>query len=425
MKSISIGIIGAGTVGAGVIDLLEGQRERLVRRSNVRFEIKTVCDLLWREKGELLRGIPGTDDAATLLQDPEIDIIVELIGGQEPARTLILEAIDRGKSVVTANKALLARSGREIFRRAAEKNVEVGFEAAVAGALPVIKTLRRGLIVNDIRALYGILNGTCNFIITRMQEEGMDYDRALQLAQERGFAEADPSFDVNGNDAAQKLAILAGLAFDADIDEGRVPVEGIASIRQVDLALAASMGYVIRLLAVARRTADGSLLLRVHPAMISRNHNLASVVNEKNAIFFDTAYSGPCMIMGLGAGSHPTAAAVISDLVAVARNRQGEPEIWSVQSDDPVRFTRNYRYRYYLRFQTVDRPGVLAQIAGILAGEEISINSMLQQEGPEPVNVVLTTHEAPENRMLGALEKIDRLAVVLEPTVHLRIEDQI
>ena len=426
MKTVKIGIIGAGTVGRGVLDILRRQGDLIAKRAGVAFEVKAVCDRSWEKKKEFLGNAAASADFALIRDDPEIEIVLELIGGREPARTYILESLQNGKSVITANKALLAAAGREIFSAARAAKKEIGFEAAVAGALPVIKSLRRGLIANETRALYGILNGTCNFIITKMQEERMDYSQALRLAQEKGFAEADPSFDVNGNDAAQKLALLAGLAFDVFIEEDKVPAEGIANLRQVDLTLAESMGWVIRLLAVARREDDGSLLLRVHPAMIHKEHILASVVGEKNAVFLDTSNSGPCLIMGLGAGSHPTAAAVISDLVHIARNRDGEPEFW-YDTDDAVApaYADHCSYRYYLRFRTLDQPGVLAAISRVLAEENISIATMHQQEGSEPVDVVLLTHSAPEDRLIRALKKIDELPVIKEPTVHLRIEDHI
>ena len=424
MKTIHIGLFGAGTVGRGVIEMLRTQAETLEKRGGVRFNVKAVCDRSYRKKAEALKGINASDDPAIVLDDPEIEIVMELIGGIEPAHQYILAALDKGKAAVTANKALLAGHGPEIFARAQEKRVELGFEAAVAGALPVIQTLRRGLVVNDINAFYGILNGTCNFIITKMQDEGMDYADALKLAQDKGFAEADPSFDVGGNDAAQKLAILASLCYDAPVTEADVPTEGITDIRPVDLRLAESMGWVIRLLGVARKEESGELFLRVHPAMIAKNHVLASVVAEKNAIFFDTSHSGPSLLMGNGAGAHPTAAAAISDLIAIARNTSGEPEIWLAGTERP-RFARDYNYRYYLRFQTVDQPGVLADIARELASHNISIATVHQEEGEEPVNMVVLTHTARESDLMNAIKTIDQLERVLEPTIIIRIEDHI
>ena len=423
MNTLKIGLIGAGTVGSGVIEILRADKELLKQRTGVSLEITMICDRLWREKSELIGDIPASDNADDIFNHPDIDVVVELIGGIEPAKSFHLKALQSGKSVVTANKALLARHGKEIFETAQKQKKEIGFEAAVAGALPVIKTLRRGLVANRIKSLYGILNGTCNFIISRMQNAGMEYEDALKLAQEKGFAEADPSFDVNGNDAAQKLVLLAGLSFDTEISEEDIPVEGISNIKQVDLKIASSMGWVVRLLAVAKMTEENSLLLRVHPAMIHKGHILASVVEEKNAVFFDTSNSGPCMIMGLGAGSRPTAAAVISDLIAIGRQRIDEPEIWLSTGKTPLNFNATNGYRFYLRIETQDRPGVLAQISTILAKEDISIASVHQHEGPEPVDLVIITYRADEERMTQAIEKIDQLSSVMNPTVHLRIEE--
>lgn len=418
MKKVKIAIAGLGTVGRGVLESLRERKSSLMARTGIEFEVSAVFDRSYGKKKDILGNIPASDNPEILYKDPEIQIVAELIGGQEPARGIILSSIENGKSVVTANKALLAAHGREIFQKAKEKNVSVGFEAAVAGALPVIKTLRRTLVVNEIRSIYGILNGTCNFIITKMQNEKMDYADALKLAQQKGFAESDPSFDVNGNDAAQKLALLSGIAFDNFIPEDAVSVEGITSISQLDLSIAQGMGWIIRLLAVAKRYENGSCLLRVHPAMISENHILAHVLDEKNAVLFDTSHSGPALIMGNGAGSLPTAAAVISDLVSVSRNES--PEIWML-GNVPVKPVTNVHYRYYLRFQTKDQPGVLSEIAHILAQNNISIASVHQHEGNEPVNVVVITHDAGESNMEAALKAIDNLSVVLVPTIRIRI----
>lgn len=422
MKKINIGIIGLGTVGRGVVQSLRDRSEVLKLRTGLDITVKAVLDRSYTKKQELLAGLTASDDPAILFDDPEIDIILELIGGIEPARSFILRALESGKSVITANKALLAKHGVEIFSKAAEKGCHVGFEAAVAGALPVIKTLRRTLSVNDIQEIYGILNGTCNFIITRMQYDGMDYDEALRLAQESGFAEADPSFDVNGNDAAQKLALLAGIAFDNFIPEEKVQVEGISTIRVLDLEIAEEMGWVVRLIAMAKKELDGGFLLRVHPVMLPEDHFLGHVQDEKNAVLFETSHSGPTLIMGLGAGSHPTAAAVISDIVSVAKN--AVPETW-LTSTNEVRVIDDYTYRYYFRFQTKDQPGVLAEIAHILSENRISIASVHQQEGAEPVDVVVITHEAGEAAMKAALKKIDALPMILSETIAIRILDEL
>ncbi len=422
MNVVRIGLFGAGTVGRGLIEMLRSQRELLASRTGTSFELVSVCDRSYERKADALAGVRAGSDPALILGDSTIDVVVELMGGLEPAREIVLAALRAGKNVVTANKALLSAHGPEIHRTAAETGREVAFEAAVAGALPVIRTLRRGLVANEIRGLYGILNGTCNFIITRMQSTGMDYDAALKLAQERGFAEADPAFDVDGRDAAQKLAILAGLAFDTVVAEQNILVQGIRNIRRVDLLLADTMGWEVRLLATARRQDDGSLLLRVHPAMIPKAHILSSVTEERNAVFFDTSHAGPCLLMGLGAGAFPTASAVLSDLVALASRRADRPDTYRMGTQTPT-FAETGAYRSYLRVQTLDRPGVLADVARILADRGISIATVHQNEGTEPVDVVILTHHAPESRMMEALRIIDELPVVQQPTVHLRIED--
>lgn len=424
MKTVRIGLLGFGTVGQGLVSILRKEKQRLLDRTGMVFEVKAVCDRSWQKKVSQLEHIPAHFEASPVLSDPEIDIIVELIGGISPAGDYVKQALTNGKHIVTANKALLARDGAAIFALASEKKKEIGFEAAVAGALPVIKSLRRSLVANEIRAMYGILNGTCNFIITRMQDDVMDYREALKLAQEKGFAEADPQFDVSGKDAAQKLSLLSSLAFDCRISEDDIYTEGITSIRPVDLNIAESMGWVIRLLAVAKRKEDGSLHLRVHPAMIHQDHILASVKDEKNAVFFDTSYSGPTLVMGLGAGANPTAAAVISDLVAISRHESGFPERWISTTGTFVPF-RDYSYRFYLRFQTKEQTGVLADIARILADFGISIATVHQQEGAEPVDVVVITHHANERALVEAIEKIDNLSVIMAPTVYIRIQDEI
>jgi homoserine dehydrogenase len=409
-------------VGRGVIQTLREREKILAARTGLTFRVCGVVDRSFHRKSDFLEGIPASDEPSLIFDNPEIEIVLELIGGIEPARSHLVRAIESGKSVVTANKALLAKHGKEIFSLATERGVQIGFEAAVAGALPVIKTMRRTLAVNDIRSIYGILNGTCNFIITRMQKDGMDYADALKLAQEKGFAEADPSFDVNGNDAAQKLALLSGIAYDNFIPEERILVEGITGIRRADITNAENMGWVLRLIAMSRRVDSDGYMIRVHPAMLPENHILGHVQDEKNAVLFETSHSGPTLIMGLGAGSLPTAAAVISDLISIAKNV--EPENWMV-SHSEIHTLSDCTYRFYLRFQTVDRPGVLAQIAQILASNNISIASVHQQEGAEPVDVVVITHDAGERAMAKALAEIDTLPIILAPTVSVRILDRL
>ncbi len=423
VKKVRIGIIGAGTVGRGVISTLRDQKELLQKRTGLDIEVIAVSDRSWQKKTDFLQGIPASDNPEIVLNNPEVDIVLELIGGLEPAGQYVEQALRKGKPVVTANKALLAKKGKEIFPLAYSQNLNIGFEAAVAGALPVIKSLRRSLVVNDIRAFYGILNGTCNFIISKMESDGMDYAHALELAQRLGFAEADPSFDVNGNDAAQKLALLAGLSFDTFVPEETVFTEGISRIRKVDLDIVASMGKVVRLLGIARRFEDGSSILRVHPAIIPGDHILGHVKDERNAVYFDTSHSGPVLIMGSGAGANPTAAAVISDIVFIARSGE-QVERW-MAGDHSLTLVKDLQYSFYLRFQTMERPGVLADIARVLADHGISIARFHQEEGEEPVQVVVMTHHASESRLAEAVRKIDEMPIVLEPTTVIRMLDQL
>jgi homoserine dehydrogenase len=415
---VKIGLLGAGTVGQSLIEIIHADREQIARRTGLSLEIKAVFDRSYQKKPRLI-GMNAGADPSIVLDDPEISVVIELIGGVTTAKDLITRALSAGKSVVSANKALLAsEAGPALFALAASKGVRIGFEAAVAGAIPVIRAMRMHYVSGHVRSLHGILNGTCNFIITRMESEGMDYAAALKLAQEKGFAEADPAFDVSGKDAAQKLAILAGLMFDSYVPEGALQVEGIESIRSVDLRIARRMGYVIRLLGVARRTEEGALL-RVHPAMVPENHILASVKEERNAVFLDSTTAGPALLVGKGAGGTPTATAVLSDLIDVAVNKQG-PAIFQGST---LRICPQSSYRFYLRLQTKDQPGVLAEIARVLADHRISIASFHQEEGPEPVQLVLITHHAPETAMKQALEHIDALSCVVLPSVMIRKED--
>lgn len=418
MKDIKIGLIGLGTVGCCLLEILRNDHARLVSRSGINFSIVKICDRSYQKKGKILQNIPATDHWQELIDDPTIEIIVELIGGVEPAHKIIDAALRAGKAVVTANKALLAKHGNQILKLARETEGEIAFEAAVAGALPVIKNLRRALVADQIDVLYGILNGTCNFIITRMQEDNMDYSAALQLAQDKGFAEADPAFDVEGLDAAQKLAILSALSFDTAITESAVNVTGITALRKIDHDYARQMNHVIRLLAVARRD---PLQMHVQPVMIPRDHILASVREERNAIYFESNHAGPSLIMGQGAGGGPTAASVLSDLLFLASKDRSKSEHWLSGTLVPQPYL-DLQASFYLRFQTTDRPGVLARIAHLLAEEEISIAQLHQQEGQEPVDVVLITHTISEKKLKNALRAIDSQDFILAPTVILRFE---
>ncbi len=421
MKEIGIGLLGAGTVGRGLIEILEAEGRRIASRTGVNIVLRRVADRSFQKKPVLAAYAP-TDSIDEVIDDPSVDVVVELIGGLDTAGPAIQRALRAGKSVVTANKALIAAQATDIFEAIAEgrkknETTTIGFEAAVGGALPLVRNMRLIWSAGGMQRMVGILNGTCNFIISRMQD-GMEYAEALKLAQEKGFAEADPTFDVSGMDAAQKLAILSMLAFDVMVRDTDVHVEGIEGFHRVDHELARKMGRVIRLLAIARRI-DDRLLLRVHPAMIPANHLLADVRDELNALFVDEQYAGPSLIVGSGAGALPTAAAVLSDLVAIG---SGSANRW-VGELEPLKSLEDARYRFYFRFRTVDRSGVLARIAGVLARHDISIATMHQEEGREPVDVVIVTHEASESAVRSAIAEIDGDEIILAPSVVIRMED--
>jgi homoserine dehydrogenase len=419
-KRIRLGILGAGTVGQSLIKIIEKEQNRILRNHGISIEISKVGDRSF-EKKEILKKYNCTKNLNEVIEDKEIDIIVELIGGIEPARELVIKAIENHKSIVTANKALLANHGKTIFELIKQKQqnnipITIGFEASVGGALPIIKNLRRMWSFGNIHSLVGILNGTCNFIISKM-EEGLEYQEALKLAQEKGFAEADPTFDVSGKDAGQKLAIISSLASGCWIEEKDIIIEGIEKIQKIDHEIAQKWGMVIRLIAISRFYHD-QLLLRVHPALISKNHLLADVRNEYNALFVEEEYSGSTFIVGKGAGGFPTASAVLADIVSIA---SGSKNLW-FQEFGSTKLIQDADYRFYLRFQTIDKPGVLAAISRVLADFNISIASMHQEEGEEPVNVVIFTHECKESAISRALEVINqKKEIILAPTIVLRV----
>lgn len=419
-KRIRLGILGAGTVGQSLIKIIEKEQNRILRNHGISIEIFKVGDRSF-EKKEILKKYNCTKNLNEVIEDKEIDIIVELIGGIDPARELIIKAIENHKSIVTANKALLANHGKTIFELIKQKQqnnipITIGFEASVGGALPIIKNLRRMWSFGNIHSLVGILNGTCNFIISKM-EEGLEYQEALKLAQEKGFAEADPTFDVSGKDAGQKLAIISSLASGCWIEEKDIIIEGIEKIQKIDHEIAQKWGMVIRLIAISRFYHD-QLLLRVHPALISKNHLLADVRNEYNALFVEEEYSGSTFIVGKGAGGFPTASAVLADIVSIA---SGSTNLW-FQEFGSTKLIQDADYRFYLRFQTIDKPGVLAAISRVLADFNISIASMHQEEGEEPVNVVIFTHECKESAISRALEVINqKKEIILAPTIVLRV----
>lgn len=428
-QQVNIGIIGLGTVGTGVARVLLQQRELLKTRTQVMFNLKAISELDWDKERDIdLSTVKCTTDAQELIDDSVIDVIVETIGGYEPAFTFVSRALQNGKHVVTANKALIATRGSELFKIAQENDVKLLFEASVGGGIPIIKGLREGLIANKIERMYGILNGTSNYILTKMHKDDLEFSEALKGAQESGFAEADPTLDIRGGDAAHKLTILSSIASNSFVSYDNLYIEGITGISKVDINFAKSLGYTIKLLAVYR-TFNGGLDLRVHPTLVENNHLLAAVSNEMNAILVRGDFVGNTMFYGPGAGERPTASAIVSDIVDLSHDLLLKNEKYKTQSINttmdanliPIEEITN---RFYLRFFTKDIPGVLTKISGVLADHGISISSMVQLETHEKDNyvpIVLLTHEALEKSMKRALEKIVKFEFVKEDYLRLRI----
>lgn len=425
--ALSVGVAGLGTVGAGLLRLLRDNAEIVSARAGRAVVVTAVSARdRGRDRGVGLDGLRWYDDPVALASDPAVDVVVELIGGSEgPARALVEAALEAGKPVVTANKALLAVHGAGLAALAERRGVPLGFEAAVAGGIPVIKALREGLAGNRIDRVAGILNGTCNYILTMMREHGREFADVLADAQRLGYAEADPAFDVDGIDAAHKLAILAALAFNRPVDFGAVHIEGIRGVCAVDIAFARELGYRIKLLGIARRTAAG-IETRVHPCMVPEANPIARVDGVFNAVVAEGDAVGRIMLEGRGAGAGPTASAVVADLVDIARGR-GAP-VWGVAGERlgalPAVPMSVHVGAYYLRLMVVDRPGVIADVTAALRDAGVSLESMLQRgRAPgEAVPVVLVTHETNEAAMRAALEQIGRSDAVLEPPALIRIE---
>jgi homoserine dehydrogenase len=435
VRPVRVGLIGFGTIGAGVVRLLRANRAEIARRAGRPIVMRAIADLdLDTDRGVATTGIRLTRDAAALLADPDVDIVLELIGGYEPARRFVLEAIRRGKDLVTANKALLAVHGEEIVAAAEAAGVRVGFEASVGGGIPILRTLKEGLAGDRTTAVFGIVNGTCNHVLTTMTREGRSFEDVLTEAQRLGLAEADPSTDVDGIDSAHKLAILTTLAFGVRPRFADIPTEGIRRIEAVDIAFARELGYTIKLLAIAKDHGR-SIEARVHPTMIPKSHLLADVGGNFNAIFVRGSALGPTMYYGQGAGASPTATAVVADLIAAVRDRDVGARVrvppWGVPQKAlrAVRVSRltELEGEYYLRFMALDRPGVLARIAGVLGRFDISIAAVIQQErrAGTTVPVVIRTHRARERNLVRALTAIGRLAVVRGAPVCIHIEEQL
>ena len=432
-KDISIGLIGFGTIGTGVVKVLQDNAGFIRQRLGARLVIKKIADLdITTPRGVDVDKDILTTNAGSIWNDPEIDIVIELIGGYEPARSFILKALHHKKHVVTANKALLATHGNEIFETAEKEGVNIGYEASVGGAIPIIKTLKESLVANRIKSLLGIMNGTSNFILTKMTDEGKAFDVVLREAQSLGFAEADPTYDIEGIDTAHKLAIVLSLAYGKKVNLDDIYREGISGIGSQDIEFAKELGYRIKLLAIAREE-EGIVEARIHPTMIPLDHLLANVNGNFNAFHIVGDASGSIFLYGQGAGMLPTASAVVSDLVDISRELQkGISCLKSARScregdGDNIRLLPmdDIRTNYYFRFSAVDRPGVLSRISGILGEKNISIAAVIQkgrkQSGAVPV--VITTYKAREKDVREALIEIDKLEVVLGKTVAIRIED--
>jgi homoserine dehydrogenase len=426
--SLKIGVAGLGTVGAGTLRLLQDQAELLAERSGRRLVVTAVSARdRRRDRGIELSAVRWYEDAAALAADPEIDVVVELIGGADGiARRVVETALAHGKHVVTANKALMAHDGTRLAALAEERRLALSFEASVAGGIPIIKTLREGLAGNRLRRVYGILNGTSNYILTTMRESGREFAEVLADAQRLGYAEADPSFDIDGVDAAHKLAILASVGFGRPVDLADVYSEGIRHISRLDIDFAEELGYRIKLLGIARLTEDG-LEQRVHPCMVPRATPIAAVDGVYNAVVAEGDFVGRVVLEGRGAGAFPTASAVAADLVDIAAGRRTFP--FGIRSADlqdiPAVPIECHQSAYYIRLMVVDQPGVIADVAAALRDEDVSLESMIQRgRAPgEAVPVVLTTHLTVEAAMRRALARIGDLDTVLEPPRMIRIED--
>ncbi|MCS6998133.1 MAG: homoserine dehydrogenase [Aquificaceae bacterium] len=430
---INVGIVGCGVVGTGLVELLLKNGETIRKRTGVELTLSKVADKDWqRPRAFEVPHHLRTTDYREVIESSHI--VVELIGGKEFAKKLIEEALQRNRHVVTANKHLLAEEGREIFLKAQERGLCLGFEASVGGGIPIIKAVRESLVGNHIKTVYGILNGTTNYILTRMLKEGVKFERALEEAQERGYAEADPSLDIDGWDSAHKIAILSFLAFGGFFPFHGVYVEGIRHVDLLDVELGKELGYTLKLLAIAKRREE-ELEVRVHPTFLPEEDPLAKVSDVFNAILVEGDFVGKTMFYGRGAGAHPTASAVVSDIVDIA-GRIAYPLPCKRRidwEDKSYRLSDNFYSRYYLRFDVPDRPGVLASISRVLADHHISIASVLQKEkvcklagreGEPIVPLVILTHKAYERSMRSALEKIKGLPVVTGEPVLIRVEEE-
>ena len=433
MKPIKVGLLGIGTVGAGTFTVLARNAEEIRRRAGRPIEITMVADLDTARAKQITGGkVEVFDDANIIVNHPDIDIVVELIGGYGIARQLVMTAIANGKHVVTANKALLATHGTEIFRAAQEKRVMVAFEAAVAGGIPIIKALREGLTANRIQWIAGIINGTTNFILSEMRDKGLDFDVVLKEAQRLGYAEADPTFDIEGIDAAHKATLMSAIAFGIPVQFDKAYVEGITGLQAADIRYAEQLGYRIKLLGIARRAANG-IELRVHPTLIPANRLIANVEGAMNAVLVHGDAVGATLYYGKGAGAEPTASAVIADLVDITRLATADPEHRvpylafqpDAMTDTPILPMDEITTSYYLRIRVADKLGVMADITRILADAAISIDAMLQKEPPAgetEADIIILTHQTQEKKAKQAIAAIEALEAVSGQVARIRLE---
>ncbi len=432
MRVVNVGLIGAGTVGCGVIKILNKNKKIIENRTGLTLNLKMIADSdLNRKRPVRLPKKKLTKDAWELINDDSIDIVVELVGGTTIAKDFVLEAIKNGKHVITANKALLAHHGETIFSEAAKKGVEVGFEASVGGGIPIIKSAQESYAANNILSIHGIMNGTSNYILSTMTEHGYEFDDVLKEAQEKGYAEADPSFDIDGVDAAHKLSILIMLSFGTFLNFEKIHVEGIRNITSLDIAYADELGYQIKLLSIAKSREEG-LEVGVYPTLVKKGTQLADVSGAFNAIYVVGDAVGPTMLYGMGAGMMPTASAVVSDIIHVAKHlslgntHQSVPRPYESKGNASLIKTSEIWTKYYLRFQAADIPGILGNITSSLGKHNISIESVIQKSrhlGGGDVPIVIMTHEAKEKNLISALKEISKFKAITGKTNFIRIEE--
>ena len=424
MKTLKVGMLGCGVVGSQIARLLVENKSDLTSRAGANLELVKVAVKNINTKREGISSSLLTDDAKSVVNDPEIDLIIEVIGGISPAKELILTAIKNGKSVVTANKALLAQAGAELYTAADNANVDLYYEAAVAGAIPILRPLRESLVGDQVHRIMGIVNGTTNYILTKMDESGTAFDDALKQAQQLGFAEADPTADIEAIDAASKAAILAGLAFHSRVSDSDVYREGITKITANDVKVAKAMDMVIKLLAIAELTPEGEISVRVHPALISRNHPLASVRESFNAVFVEAKSAGQLMFYGKGAGGEPTASAILGDLVAVARHKVsggiGPKE--SDYADLKIAKIGQTKTRYLIRLNVADKPGVLESVAHVFASHGVSIQTVRQTGAGDKAELIVMTHSSTESALSETVKDLSKLPAVTDVASVLRVE---